>query len=109
MDEQLKYLLDTNIWFERLLEQERSEEVKILLDRLQSDLIYISDFSLHSIGVIMSKLEKQKGFITFITDLFVNGNIKQLALEPIELENVIEKLSEFNLDFDDAYQYSVSL
>jgi len=109
MDEQVKYLLDTNIWLERLLEQERSEEIKNLLDKINTDTIYISDFSLHSIGVIMARLGKMSGFIHFITDLFVNGNIKQLALEPIELEEVVENTTKLKLDFDDSYQYSISL
>lgn len=39
------YLLDTNIWLERLLEQERAEEVGQLLERLSSDELLITDFS----------------------------------------------------------------
>ncbi len=109
MDEQVRYLLDTNIWLERLLEQERADEVKNLLERVNTDLIYISDFSLHSIGVIMYRMEKMTSFIDFITDLFVKGNIKQLALEPIELEETVENILKLKLDFDDSYQYSISL
>ena len=57
----------------------------------------------------MFRLEKTNGFINFINDLFVKGNIKQLALEPIELEEVIENITKFKLDFDDSYQCSLSL
>ena len=46
------YLLDTNIWLERLLDQERTEEVGQVLTQLPSDEIAITDFSFHSIGVI---------------------------------------------------------
>ena len=41
-------------------------------------------------------------------DLFVNGQIGQLSLNPSELKEVISNMEEFNLDFDDAYQLSVS-
>ncbi len=50
------YLLDTNIWLERMLEQARSEEVERLLDQVSSDQLLITDFSLHSVGVILSRL-----------------------------------------------------
>ena len=52
----LMYLLDTNIWLERLLDQERSEEVGQLLTQLSSDEVAITDFSFHSIGVIFNRL-----------------------------------------------------
>ncbi|MBS3772444.1 MAG: hypothetical protein KGY69_19490 [Bacteroidales bacterium] len=58
MAEKVEFLVDTNIWLERLLNQERSLEVKKFLDNSPSELIIISDFSLHSIGVIMSNLTR---------------------------------------------------
>ncbi len=47
----MKYLLDTNIWLELLLNQENADTVSLFLDKTPSDLIAISDFSLHSIGI----------------------------------------------------------
>lgn len=44
------YLVDTNIWLERLLDQTRSDEVRQFLDATPSEHLFISDFSLHSIG-----------------------------------------------------------
>lgn len=41
------YLIDTNIWLERLLEQERAEEVGQLLEQLLSDELLITDFAFH--------------------------------------------------------------
>jgi len=38
------YLVDTNVWLERLLEQERTEEVKRFLDSVSSDQLSITDF-----------------------------------------------------------------
>jgi hypothetical protein len=39
------YLVDTNIWLERLLEQDRSEEVERFLDQVPSDQLLMTDFS----------------------------------------------------------------
>ena len=46
------YLIDTNIFLEVLLTQEKKETCKKFLDENIKNL-YISDFSLHSIGVIL--------------------------------------------------------
>ena len=50
------YLLDTNIWLERLLGQAQSVTVGQLLDRLSTDQMLMSDFTLHSLGVILNRL-----------------------------------------------------
>lgn len=50
------YLVDTNIWLERLLDQEKSEEVGRFLAKTPTNRLIISDFSLHSIGVILDRL-----------------------------------------------------
>ena len=42
------YLVDTNIWLERLLEQARAEEVGRFLAQIPSDQLFITDFSFHS-------------------------------------------------------------
>lgn len=41
-------LLDTNIWLERLLDQEQSEVVADLLSQLDTKDICLTDFCLHS-------------------------------------------------------------
>lgn len=62
------YLLDTNIWLERMLDQARSEEVKRLLDQVPSDQLLVTDFSLHSIGVILNRLNRRDEFLRLIQD-----------------------------------------
>jgi predicted nucleic acid-binding protein len=99
------YLLDTNIWLERLLEQERAEEVGQLLERLPSDELLITDFSFHSIGVICSRLGEQDAFLNFVQDLFLDGEVILFSLRPEDMHRLVEVMNDFNLDFDDAYQY----
>ena len=73
------YLVDTNIILELLLEQEKAKDVFTFLHKTDSSLIYITEFSLYSIGIALLRLNKTKLFIKWI-----------------------------NLDFDDAYQYAVA-
>lgn len=99
------YLLDTNIWLERMLEQARSEEVRRLLDQVPSDRLFITDFSLHSIGVILNRLNQQDEFLGFVRDLFIDGAVVLVSLEPADMERLVAVMDRFGLDFDDAYQY----
>jgi predicted nucleic acid-binding protein len=57
----------------------------------------------------MTKLKRFKDYYKFVDDLFVNGNITQLSLNPIETEEVIKNIEKLKLDFDDSYQYGISL
>jgi len=67
----------------------------------------ITDFSIHSIGLILFELKKGELFTSFIDDMIING-IKVLSLNDEELKR-LEKIGKlFNMDFDDAYQYVAS-
>ena len=52
MAEILMYLLDTNIFLEYILSRSRVEEVRDFFHRADLPALHISDFSLHSIGVM---------------------------------------------------------
>jgi predicted nucleic acid-binding protein len=101
----VKYLLDTNIFLEIILRQARSGiSKKFILDHLQ--YIAISDFSLHSIGVILFRKKKLELYADFIRDL---ASKLYLAVLPVEaLENIHSSIIETGLDFDDAYQLTVA-
>lgn len=99
------YLLDTNIWLERLLGQEKSDEVAIFLDRIPSNYLHITDFSFHSIGVIMDRLGKVDVFLNFINDIFVYGAVSIVRLDHEDMQRLAQVMERFKLDFDDAYQY----
>lgn len=101
----MKYLLDTNIWLERLLDQTHSDEVGRLLTKLPSDQMALSDFTLHSIGVILGRLGSAEVLVSFVEDLFINGAVRLVTVPLVLMERVASAMKEFGLDFDDAYQY----
>ncbi len=102
------YLLDTNIWLERLLQQERSEEVGRLLSVLPSDQIIMTDITLHSIGVILGRLGSAHVLAPFVEDIFVRGEVRLASVPPVLMNRVVSAMEEYRVDFDDAYQYSVA-
>lgn len=101
------YLADTNIFLEALLEQKRSDEVEEFLQSVDLDTIFITDFSLHSIGIVLFNRGKYASFTSFLEDIIVGGiHILSLSLEDLKTLNLL--VQKFNLDFDDAYQYAVA-
>ena len=108
MEIKTKYLVDTNVWLERLLDQEKSDIVSKLFDLVPTDELFVSDFSMHSIGVILSRLKRYDVFERFIDDLFVNGQIESLTLDTMDLLDVVGNIQKYKLDFDDSYQFSVA-
>jgi len=52
------YLVDTNVWLERLLNQAKSAEVGQFLSKVASRDLYVTDFTFHSICVILSRLAR---------------------------------------------------
>ena len=69
---------------------------------------FISDFALHSVGLLLLRRRRPEVFRQFLSDLIVNVGIIQLGLSPLEMEEVIQASATFRLDFDDAYQYAVA-
>ena len=69
------YLVDTNIWLERLLDQNNSAVVGELFDKIPLDQLFITDFSFHSICVILTRLKHPQTLIDFIEDVVIDGDI----------------------------------
>jgi uncharacterized protein len=99
------YLVDTNIWLERLLEQERFGEVRQFLDSTETSKIFLTDFSFHSIGLILTRLNKSTLLLNFVQDTLLEGAVSLVHLAPEDMQGIVAVMQQFRLDFDDAYQY----
>jgi len=102
------YLVDTNIFLELLLEQEKANEAEDFLRKVPTEHLHVSDFSLYSIGIILFKLKKHEVFSEFVSDVFVKGGVTLLRLSFFDFDSVVRASEKFNLDFDDAYQYALA-
>lgn len=101
------YLVDANIFLEALLEQEKTLVVRPFLESTDLEYMFMTDFALHSIGIILFRLGKWDLFMSFLNDMIIDG-IGILSLKPEELQEVKTVAQRFHLDFDDAYQYAVA-
>ena len=104
----MKLLLDTNIFLEVILDQERANEARTLLSEVEGHEFFISDYSLHSIGLLLFRRGKHEVFRQFLKDMILNVGVAVITLSAQEMESLIEVAQRFGLDFDDAYQYAVA-
>lgn len=102
------YLVDTNIFLEALLRQERTDEVQSFLQSVDLNTIFITDFSVYSIGIALFRLKNVTLFTRFVEDMIVDG-IRILSLTLEDLKTLNQPIQKFNLDFDDAYQYTAAV
>jgi predicted nucleic acid-binding protein len=99
------YLLDTNIWLEILLSQEKSHEAEQFFERIDTKNIHITEFTIYSIGIILSRYKKIDVLRNFIVDLIYESSVDVIRLKDSDHLEIIEAMGNYNLDFDDAYQY----
>ena len=98
------YLIDTNIFLEGLLEQEKAESVRYFFQAVDIEKTFMTDLALHSIGIILFRLDKYELFTSFVEDMIING-MEILSSSPEDLMKLDRTAQQYNLDFDDAYQY----
>lgn len=99
------YLVDTNVWLERLLEQERFEEVRRFFDSTETGRLFLTDFSFHSIGLVLTRLNKSGLLLNFTQDALLEGAVSLVHLAPENTHALVDVMQQFRPDFDDAYQY----
>lgn len=101
----MKYLVDTNIVLEILLLQNNAENCRNFLEKYINECA-ISDFSLHSIGVLLFKLKRFKVYNSFISDFAERITI--LSISQPDLLFLSHWNNLWKLDFDDAYQAQIA-
>jgi uncharacterized protein len=104
----LMLLLDTNIFLEYILKRSRVQEVKDFFQRADLSMLHMSDFSLHTLGVIYFREHKISEFLTFVNDDIIASGIHVISLAPEDFSKIADAARDFHLDFDDAYQYAVA-
>ncbi len=104
----MRFLVDTNVWLELLLEQQRAEEVRQLLGKHEGPDFAITEFSLYSIGIALTRLNKGEAFTRFIADALEQAGTRAVRLGLADMRDLLRASRQFGLDFDDAYQYSAA-
>ncbi|MEI6259768.1 MAG: PIN domain-containing protein [Deltaproteobacteria bacterium] len=105
----MKFLIDANIFLEVMLNQQHAQEAKLFLQKSDIHEYFISDFSLHSIALILLRRRAFNLLERFIADTVRSGSIRVRGVPPDDLMQVVDAAQQHGLDFDDAYQYVLAL
>jgi predicted nucleic acid-binding protein len=101
----MNYLVDTNLFLEILLSQAGRKKCEAFLQS-EKGAAWISDFTLHSIGVLLFRQKRPDLFDKFVADTLPQFTI--LSLSETGYSKLTEVSTRHGLDFDDAYQFSVA-
>jgi len=102
------YLLDTSIILELLLDQRKADEVERFLRNTPPEHLYLSEFALYSLGIILLRHGMHAIFLQLVEDLLMTGAIGVARLGLEDMGDVVHAARRFDLDFDDAYQYAAA-
>jgi predicted nucleic acid-binding protein len=107
----MMYLVDTNILLEVLLLQNRKDECENFLNLLRDGKKtgVLTDFTVHSIIVIMSNLKKLNELRTFLISLAAYKGLKIYHTTLSDEVKAVEISLSHQLDMDDSIQYSTAL
>jgi len=105
------YLVDANIFLEVLLSRARKEECKKFLRLLRDGKMsgLVTDFTIHSIIVVMDGLNRLGELKTFLLSLLAYKGLHIHYTTITEEVKATEFAVERKLDMDDALQYSSAL
>lgn len=99
------FIVDTNVWLELLLEQERAGEVRHFFEEVEPRHLAITEFSLYSIGIILTRLGKESVFEDFLSDTIEGSGVMLVRMNTQDVHRLLSVRQQFQIDFDDAYQY----
>lgn len=101
----MNLFIDANIILEIILGQQHDQEARSLLSTTHRHHLFLSDFALHSIGVILFRRNQPDAFLDFCSDMVEPGRLAIIGLSVQDMNLVAQASRQFRLDFDDAYQY----
>ena len=104
----MRFLLDTNCFIQVARQRPEAPQVTALLTGVPRDRLFITDYAVHSIGVIMRRFSQLAGYTAFLAQLGVDQGMGVVAIPTDELDRVVAASAASDLDFDDAYQYAAA-
>ena len=104
----MRLLIDTNIVLELLLGQSQADDAKRLFENASHHEMIMSDYSVHSVGLLLFRRARHDAFAQFLTDVFERARLGMVFLPARDMHTVIDAARRFGLDFDDSYQLAIA-
>jgi hypothetical protein len=65
----------------------------------------LTEFAFYSIGITLTREGRKDLLLKFARDTIGDLTVLLVRLGPEDIERIVAAIEQFNLDFDDAYQY----
>ncbi|HLL90935.1 MAG TPA: PIN domain-containing protein [Tepidisphaeraceae bacterium] len=101
----MRYLLDSSVWLEALLDQAQAGQVVEFLSRVPLTDLAVTDFAIYSIALKMIRHDRRDRYLEFANDILCDGGVTVVRPPPAALSDALAAMASLNLDFDDAIQY----
>ena len=102
------YLLDTNVILEFLLDQEKASDVERLIRETEAGKLHLTEFALYSLGIVLLRRKRYETFLQILDDLLLHRRARLIRLGVRDMKAIVGASQNYNLDFDDAYQYAAA-
>ena len=102
------YLLDTNVILEFLLDQEKASDVERLIRETEAGKLHLTEFALYSLGIVLLRRKRHETFLQILDDLLLHRRARLIRLGVRDMKAIVGASQNYNLDFDDAYQYAAA-
>lgn len=99
------FLIDTNCWMQVARDRSQADEVRSLLASVPASRLFVSIFTVHSIGNIMAARGWIGEYADFLARASIGSLVRVVSIAIPELRRVQGMCIAHTLDFDDAYQY----
>lgn len=98
-------LLDTNCWMQLARRRADADDVRSLISLVPRTRLFVSDFSVHSIGVIFERKGMIEGYVDFVDRSSFGRELRIVDVPLAQLQRIADVCLAHRLDFDDAYKY----
>ena len=103
-----RFLLDTNCFIQVVRQRPDAPQVLALLTGVPRDRLFITDYAVHSIGVIMRRFGQLAAYTAFLAQIGIDQGIGTIVIPTADLGRLVAASASYNLDYDDAYQYAAA-
>lgn len=99
------FLIDTNCWMQVARSRSEADEVRTLLAGVPVSRLFVSIYSVHSMGTVMAARGWIGDYADFLSRASIGTRVQVVTIPIADLRRVQDVCLAHGLDFDDAYQY----
>lgn len=102
------FLIDTNCWMQLARQRSEADQVRGLIAGVPRQSLLVTDFSVHSLGVIFIRFGMIADYEAFLNQASIGVEVRVVGVPLEKLARVVELCMQYKLNFDDAFHYAAA-